>query len=195
MKNFFLLVVAIIISTICASAQGLAAIKSNLAYGAVALAPNLGVELGISPQSTIDFSVGYNGWKREGTLDANKKLAHLIIQPEYRYYLCERFSGHFFGAHALFAQYNISEHNLPLIFGKGSKDYRFKGNGFGLGISYGYQILLSRRLNLELQLGVGYVRLHYDRFESYKCAPLIGTENRNYFGPTRAGISISYIIN
>ena len=41
---------------------------------------------------------------------------------EYRYWLCQRFSGHFLGVHVLGSQYNIAQQDLPLIFGKGSKE-------------------------------------------------------------------------
>ncbi|MFR9649414.1 MAG: DUF3575 domain-containing protein [Rikenellaceae bacterium] len=175
-------------------AQGVVGIKSNLLYGALCFAPNLGVEVGITSQQTIDVSVGYNGWNRCGSSTDNSKLAHLLIEAEVRHYLCERFNGHFFGLHGIYGVYNISEHNLPWLLGSGSGDYRFEGYGVGAGVAYGYQLPLSRRWNMEFEIGVGYIRMGYDKYKSCKCATELGHYTRNYFGPTRAGVSIVYTL-
>lgn len=170
------------------------AIKTNLLYGGLTLTPNLGAEFGIGPKVTLDISGGYNPWNREGSLTDNKKLVHWLVEPELRYWLCNKFNGHFFGVHLLYSQYNISEHNLPWLLGKHSGQYRFEGDAAGGGISYGYQFALSSRWSLEATIGVGYARLWYDKYNCHKCSEKLGTGHRNYFGPTRAGISIIYII-
>lgn len=169
-------------------------VKTNALYGAYTYTPNLGLEFGLGHKSTLDLGAGYNFWKKDGTADNNKKLVHWLAQAEYRYWTCQKFNGHFFGIHALGTQYNISQHELPLLFGKGSKDYRFQGWGAGGGISYGYQWILGKRWNLEANIGVGYVYLQYDKYECKKCGTKLGSEHRNYFGPTKAGISLIYII-
>lgn len=176
-----------------ASAQHVA-VKTNLLYGAYAYTPNLSLEIGLGHRSSLDIGGGYNPWNRDGSRVNNKKLVHWLGQIEYRYWLCGKFSGHFFGIHALGTQYNIAGHELPLLFGKGSKNYRYQGWGAGGGISYGYNFYLGKRWGLEVQVGAGYARLHYDKYDCAKCGRKIGTENRNYFGPTKAGISLIYII-
>lgn len=75
------------------SAQNLA-VKTNLLYDASSTI-NLGTEIGLSPKWTLDLSANYNGW----TFSENKKWKHWLAQPEARYWLCERFNGHFVGAH------------------------------------------------------------------------------------------------
>lgn len=170
------------------------AVKTNLLYGAYTLTPNLGLEISIGKQGTLDFGGGYNPWNREGSYSNNKKRTHWLAQTEYRHWFCRTFMGHFIGVHVLGTQYNISEHNLPLLFGKGSKNYRYEGYGVGGGVSYGYQFFLNARWNVEASLGVGYGRLHYDRYQCSKCGSLLGKEKRNYWGPTKASISVSYII-
>ena len=77
---------------------------------------------------------------------------------------------------------------------KGSKEYRFEGYGYGGGISYGYNFFLGIRWSIEANLGIGYARLHYDKYKCQKCGEKIGTESRNYFGPTKAGISLIYYL-
>ena len=71
------------------------ALKSNLLYDAAATI-NAGAEVGLAPKWTLDVSGNYNGW----TLSHGRKWKHWLIQPEARYWLCDRFSGHFFGLHA-----------------------------------------------------------------------------------------------
>lgn len=170
------------------------AVKTNLLYGGYTFTPNLSMEIGLGRRSTLDIGGGYNPWNLKGSKENNKKLVHWLGEIEYRYWLCERFSGHFFGAHALGTQFNISQHKLPLIFGKDSDKYRYEGYGYGGGLSYGYHWILGKRWSLEAQIGVGYARLDYDKYECKTCGEKIGPETRNYFGPTKAGVSLIYII-
>ena len=78
------------------------ALKTNLLYDATATV-NAGLELGMAPQWTIDLNGNYNGWSTGGI----KKWEHILVNPEVRYWLCERFAGHFFGLHAIGQQFNI----------------------------------------------------------------------------------------
>lgn len=172
------------------------ALKTNLLYAAATLTPNLSFEAGIGHRSTIDIGAGYNPWNMNGTESSNRKLGHWIVQPEYRWWLCERFNGHYFGAHVLGGMFNISEHRAPLLFGESnSRDYRYEGWFIGAGVSYGYQLMLARSWNLEFNVGVGYARLWYDRYEHQRCGELIQPDaGRNYFGPTKLGITLTYLI-
>lgn len=191
-KTFFILLILISIVPYL-RAQDIS-IKANLLYGAYTYTPNLSLEVGLGRRSTLDLSGGYNPWNLNGTAENNKKLVHWLGEIEYRYWLCQRFTVHFFGIHALGTQYNIAKQELPLLFEKGSKEYRYEGYGYGGGISYGYNFFLGIRWSLEANIGIGYARLHYDKYKCYKCGEKVGTENRNYFGPTKAGISLIYYI-
>ena len=191
-KTFFILLILISIVPYL-RAQDIS-IKANLLYGAYTYTPNLSLEVGLGRRSTLDLSGGYNPWNLNGTAENNKKLVHWLGEIEYRYWLCQRFTGHFFGIHALGTQYKIAKQELPLLFEKGSKEYRYEGYGYGGGISYGYNFFLGIRWSLEANIGIGYARLHYDKYKCYKCGEKVGTENRNYFGPTKAGISLIYYI-
>lgn len=170
------------------------AIKTNLLYGAYALTPNLGIEIGVGRRATLDISGSYNWFNLNGNRNNNKKRVHWVLQPEVRHFFSERFNGHFLGVHALYSQYNIGGHHLPLLLGKGSADFRHQGWGMGAGITYGYQLALGKRFNLEFSAGVGYVKLHYDKYNCPKCDTEISTENKNYFGPTKAAISLVYTL-
>lgn len=178
-----------------AMAQGEVGIKTNLLYGTGGFTPNLGVEIGLGKRTTLDISGSYNWFNLSGKKNDNKKLVHWMVQPEFRYFLCEKFNGHFFGVHALYSQYNIGGHELPMLFGKGADKYRHQGWAAGAGISYGYQLMLGRSWNLEFNIGVGYAQLNYDKYDCKTCGDKVGTETKHYFGPTKAGVSLIWIIN
>lgn len=170
-------------------------VKTNVLYGGYALTPNLGVEVGLSPRWTLEISGAYNPFKLHGSETDNRKLVHWVALPEFRYWTCQRFNGHFVGVHGLYGEYNIGGYHLPLLFGSESRDSRYEGNVQGGGLSYGYSFLLGRRWNLELTVGVGVMYLRYDRYESPKCGlQLDSGVRRLFFGPTKAGISVSFLI-
>lgn len=174
--------------SIALSAQDFA-VKSNLLYDATATI-NLGVEIGLSPKWTLDLSANYNGW----TFDENRKWKHWMAQPEARYWLCERFNGHFLGTHLLGGQFNAGGVKLPFGMYKGLRNHRYEGFYYGAGLVYGYQWLLNRRWSIEAALGLGYVRAHYDRYNCPQCGDWEGSGKKNYLGVTKAVVSLIYIL-
>ena len=86
-------------------------LKNNVVYDALAT-PNLGIELGLGRATTLDISGNYNPFEKS----SGKMFKHWLIQPEFRYWLCERFNGHFFGLHGLGGEYNIAKMILSQSF-------------------------------------------------------------------------------
>jgi putative salt-induced outer membrane protein YdiY len=73
-------------------------------------------------------------------------------------------------------------------------DYRYQGWMVGGGIGYGYDWILGRHWNLELEIGVGYVYTRYDRFECTECGKKIEEDKpHHYFGPTKAAVNLVYV--
>lgn len=64
MNKLIITALFIMLSFSYLSAQGLLGIKTNLLYGGVAFTPNLGVEIGLGKQTTLDIVAGYNPWNR-----------------------------------------------------------------------------------------------------------------------------------
>lgn len=168
------------------------AIKTNLLYTATTFTPNLAVEVGIGDRSTIEVSGSYN-WQgmKKAASDNHKQRGHVLIRPEYRYWLCERFNGHYFGGHAIYFKYNVSGYKVPMLF---EKDSRYDGNAYGVGFTYGYHLPLAKRWGLDFNVGAGYMYMSYDRFSCAKCDRQGKKETKNYFGPTRAGVSLVFMI-
>lgn len=160
------------------------ALKTNLLYDLTSTF-NLGAEMRLSDYLSLTLDINYNPW----TFSGNKKLKHVLVQPELRYWIYEPFNGHFLGAHLSYINYNAG--NLPL----GSlKDIRYRGEGYGLGFSYGYQWSLSPRWSMEASLGLGYMYLDYSSYECRTCGRKLGEASRHYFGPTKAAVSLVYIL-
>lgn len=160
------------------------ALKTNALYWGTTT-PNLGVEIGLSKKFTLDISGNYNFWN----FSENRKFKHWLAQPELRYWPCERFNGHFFGLHGHVGEYNVS--NIK-IFDLQNKHYQ--GNFYGGGISYGYQWILGNRWSIEATIGVGYAYLDYSKYKCGECGKKIKDDTKNYWGPTKAGLNIIYVI-
>lgn len=164
-------------------------IKNNLLYDLTSTI-NMGIEIGLSDYLTLDLSGSYNPFE----FSSNKKIKHLLVQPELRYWVYEPFNGHFLGAHAIYSQFNVGNVSLPLDIYPNLKNYRYEGFGYGLGLSYGYQWILKGRWNLEFSLGLGYIYLDYERYQCQSCGDKLGEGNKNYFGPTKIGLSLIYLL-
>lgn len=182
--GLILLVLSCLLPSGITHAQDIA-IKTNLLYNATATF-NLGGEVKLSDQYTLDLSVGYNPW----TFNDNRKWKHVLVQPEARYWLKESFNGHFLGIHGQYINYNVGNtgpfHTL--------ENNRYEGWGLGAGLSYGYMFRLADHWRMEASLGVGYTYLEYDKYDCRKCGDKQKSSSSHYVGPTRLNLSVIYII-
>lgn len=76
------------------------AIKTNTLYW-LTTTPNIGAEFSLSSKLTIEVAGAYNPW----TFKDDKKMRFWLVQPELKYWTCEKFNGHFIGVHLHGAQY------------------------------------------------------------------------------------------
>lgn len=174
-----------------AKAQNVA-IKTNLLYDATA-AVNLGLEFGMAPKWSFDLSGNFISWNVK-----DQSWKHWMLQPEARYWFCDRFAGHFLGFHAVTGQFNLGnlKHTVDFFDNEFSrlKENRAQGWGVGLGIAYGYTWVLGKHWNLEAELGIGWVHTWYDVYECKDCGRLIEPDKEhNYYGPTKAAINLVYV--
>lgn len=180
-------------------AQTNVAIKTNLLYDAT-LTPNIGAEARVGLKNTVNLVYGLNAWTF-GSGEDTKKAKHWVLMPEYRWWTCSVFNGHFIGVHAMGGQFNAANVNLPVpgFFFSGDnlrrmvKDYRAQGSFAGAGVTYGYQWIMSRHLNLEAEVGVGYNHVWYDKYACGECGSKLDNGGTNYFGVTKIGLSLLYI--
>jgi outer membrane protein OmpA-like peptidoglycan-associated protein len=155
-------------------------LKTNLLYDATTTL-NLGVEVPVGRKWSIDVPVNYNPWTFEG----GRKIKHWLVQPAVRYWMKQTFEGSFFGAHTHGAQYNVAR-----IGGES----RYQGWLAGAGLSYGYRWNWSRHWGMEAEIGVGYAHLDYSKYdipsECGVCGTLVRRTTKNYFGVTKAALSL-----
>ena len=187
-KSKILIMVFALLCISSASAQKVG-LKTNVIADATT-SMNLALEIGTAPKNTLDFYVSYNPWE----LGGNKLLKHLYIQPEYRFWFCEKFAGSFLGVHLHGGIFNLSGIKLPFDLYQGLRNHRYEGNFIGGGVSYGYQWILGRHWNLEANIGAGYAYLNYDKYQCGSCGKRLEKDkDKHYFGPTKAAVSLVYI--
>lgn len=156
------------------------AVKSNVLYDLTS-SLNIGGEIKCNDTYSISSIISYNPW----TFADNRKMKHLLIQPELRKWFGDVFQGSFVGIQAHYARFNV---------GGILSDYRFQGNLVGGGVSYGYQWMISPLWNLEASIAFGYAYLSYDKYGRKEGASLIEKAYTNYVGPTQLGFSLVYFI-
>lgn len=167
------------------------AIKNNLVYDATGTL-NIGGEYAINKTFSVSLSANYNDW----VLQKPYAWKHYLVQPEFRYWLRETFNEHYVGAHLMYVGFNVERMSLP-FFGFARRNLYQDGTAWGGGVSYGYHLYLTPRLNLEFSLGVGFLQLKYYKFDYKETQVKDETHHlmRNYVGPTQINVSVVYIIN
>jgi hypothetical protein len=162
-------------------------IKTNALETAMLVA-NIGVEFRITPRLSFDMIWHYSPYDY---FVSDRKIRIYGIEPEVRFWWCEALvKGHFVGLHVPIAGFNVQL----------SDRFRYQDPNHalcGVGISYGYAMPLDKRgkWGIEFTIGVGYVDVKYDVYSGKCNGAYLRTERRNYFGPTRLGVDISYRID
>ena len=156
--------------------------RTNLAADAFTVA-NLGAECSLSSNWTIGLDVTFSPWD----ITSTKKLRTLLLLPEARYYFKTDYNWFYVGAHAHCGFYNVAW--------DGVTHYQDKdGNTplWGAGLSAGVVIPFGEHFGMDINLGAGYARLEYDEFYNLENGAKYTTTTKDWWGPTRAGISIYY---
>lgn len=171
------------------------AVKTNMLYDVLAV-PNIGVEFYLGKNWSISGNWAYGWW------DSNSRHRY------WRYYGGEIAVRRWFGRAA--EEKPLTGHHLGLYATLFTYDFEWGGKGYmggkpgdslwdspnyAAGIEYGYSLPIARRLNIDFTVGIGYWGGKY-----YKYIPLDGhyvwqaTRNRHWFGPTKAEISLVWLI-
>lgn len=199
MKRFLAVVALLFLVLGTADAQKVA-VKTNSLYW-LTTTPNAGFEFALGDRWTFEIAGGYNPWTLNK--EENIKAKHFLVTPEFRYWFCESFQGHFIGINANYTQFNAGGIHVPEVFYKvESLGYfldmlqysRSQGWAVGAGLTYGYAFPIARRWNMEFNLGLGWWYTQYDRFESRTCGLFQERIEKHAFGLTDLGISFIYMI-
>ena len=200
MKRYFLLTISLLLLCGISSNAQRFAVKTNALYWASAT-PNLGVEVAMGERWTFEVEGGYNPWTFNN--EKNMKARHWLVSPEFRYWFCNSFQGHFIGINGNCTQFNIGAVPVPVqkafISLNDSTELdleksRVEGWAVGAGLTYGYAFPIARRWNMEFTAGFGYWYSVYNQYESRKCGLFQEIVQKHALGMTSLGISFIYMI-
>lgn len=162
-------------------------LRTNMLYDAL-LVPTLGAECYLGAGLSVAGQWSYAWWSRDS---------------RHRYW---RFYGGDLGLRRWFGRYAkdkpLTGHHIGLYGQLFTYDFEAGGKGemgakfnYGGGIEYGFALPVTRRLNIDFSIGVGYITGKY-----YKYTPIDNhyvwrsTHTRRWFGPTKAEISLVWLI-
>ena len=166
-----------------ANAQQVAVKSNGLMW--LAMIPNAGCEFVAGERSTVDLSLF-------GAVNIYGNQAKILgFQPEYRYWFNGRpMTREYVGVAALGATYDITW---------GDKVYQ--GDAGGVGMTFGYVMNLSKRLNVEFYGGCGFVYFNQkqyfvnDSFDDYTGTGAVQANANGYkILPMKLGFSVSWIL-
>ena len=155
-------------------AMGLA-LRANLLRWAT-LTPDLGLEWRINPSWGIAVNGSWTSWSWN---DKDRRYALWEVAPEVRYYMGEK-KAWYVGA----------------LFKAGQFNYKFSDTGcqgdlIGGGITGGYQLRLNKALNLDFNLGLGYLNADFEKYEVIDGVRVRrGNETKDWWGPINAGVTL-----
>ena len=175
--KYLLIALALMVGAQTVDAQRVS-LKTNGLYW-LAASPNFGGDRTKSPHITLNLEAAGNPFTIGG-----HKMRHASLFPELRYWFAGRPQvQHFAGVMA-----------LASVF-----DLEFKGNmhrgvAGGLGLTYGYSFVLSKRLSLETTVGLGAVYCMDRKYPAGTYKPAKFNHKGIAFTPTKIGVSIVYIL-
>ena len=162
-------------------------LKTNMLYDAL-LIPTLGAEFYVGRGFSVTGQWSYAWWSR----DARHRY--------WRFYGGDAGVRRWFGKAA--KDKPLTGHHLGVYGQIFTYDFETGGNGqmgakfnYGGGIEYGFALPIARRLNIDFSIGIGFIAGKYYRYK-----PIDGhyvwqsTHHRRWFGPTKAEISLVWLI-
>ena len=115
MKKYFFIVLLLVMAFPAALNAQKVGLKTNALYWATTT-PNIGFEVGMGDRFTFYLDGGYNPWTLNKDVEINRKARHFLVSPEFRYWFCESFNGHFIGVNGNYTQFNVSALPIPNVF-------------------------------------------------------------------------------
>lgn len=162
-------------------------LHTNMLYD-LALVPNGGVEFYLGRGWSVAGNWMYAWWKSDrkhnywriygGDLAVRKYFGRLAKEKP--------LTGHHAGVYGGIVTYD---------FELGGRGYLGDRWSWHAGVEYGYALPIARRLNLDFSLGLGYLGGEYKEYLPIDdCYVWQATKRRRWFGPTKAGIALVWLI-
>lgn len=170
-------------------------VRSNMLYDALAL-PNIGIEFYLGKNFSLGANWMYAWWKTD--------RRHYY----WRAYGGEVFGRWWFGSKA--QQKPLTGHHLGVYGQMYTYDFELGGTGemggkpggnlwdrnlWGAGLEYGYSLPVSRRINIDFSIGLGYTTGIYHKYKPVDDHYVWqSTHRRHYFGPTKLEVAFVWLI-
>lgn len=192
--SFFVLLVGCFFGfQVPAKAQGL---KVNIPF-ALGGCPNFGVEWSVGRLLTVNADVMWMPYLFKKNEEVFRVLEGSIdfryyLNPRY-YYTNDLWDGFYVGPYVMGGNFNIGLENSD----PDKTSYRRVGWGLSTGVSTGYKFYLSSRFRMDLNIGVGYTQIEYDKYQlggDYADFKLESKKTKCFVGPAKIGVSLVYNI-
>lgn len=162
-------------------------LKTNGLYDLL-LIPSVGAEVWLGRMMSINANWSYAWWSKNSRHNYWRYYGGDIALRRWFGRLAKEkpLTGHHIGLYAQIMTYDF-EH--------GGKGYMGDKFNYGCGMEYGFSLPLARRFNIDFTVGIGYLWGKY-----YEYTPIDGhyvwqtTKRRQWFGPTKAEISLVWLI-
>lgn len=166
------------------------AVKTNLLYD-IALLPDLALEFSLGNRWSIEIGGQWSWWSSPTDHEYCWRIQSAGL--ELRKWLGKKdrtpLTGHYLGLYGMAGTYDVRFNN---------KTGYLSDMSYSFGLSYGYALPIGRSWNLEFGLAVGYLGGEYQTYgvynERYEIFPKIADKKMNYFGPTKAKVSLVWLI-
>lgn len=140
------------------------------------LTPDLGLEWRICPSWGIAVNGSWTSWSWS---DKDRRYALWEVAPEVRYYMGEK------KAWYLGAMFKAGQFNYKL------SETGKQGDLMGGGITAGYHLRLNKALDLDFNLGLGYLNADFEKYEVIDDVRVRrGNETKDWWGPINAGVTL-----
>lgn len=170
-------------------------VKTNLLYDALAV-PNIGVEFYLGKNWSIAANWMYAWWKTDrrhrywriygGDIALRKWFGKASKEKPLQ--------GHHIGLYGQVLTYDFEWGGRGYMAGEPGGNIFDRAN-YAIGVEYGYSLPIAHRLNLDFTLGVGYMGgKYYEYLPKDDCYVWQATKQRHWFGPTKAEISLVWLI-
>lgn len=171
----------------------------NLLYG-LGLVPNIGTQVSLGKGWSVDTRWGYAWWSVDRMhlywriYGGELALRKFLGKDDYPCAGFHSLTGHHVGFYGQVFTYDIELGGHGYMGGNPEMNI-FRNPQYGCGIEYGYTVALGEHFNLDFSIGAGYMGGIYHDYDPFNGRYIWrSTYRRNWFGPTRADITLQWLI-
>ena len=160
--------------------------RTNLLYDLL-MVPNVGLEFHLGKRFALGLNYCHAWWSNEQENNFWRIYGGDVVLRKYfgGKQSWSALSGHHLGAYGQWYTYD---------FELGAAG-QLSEMTYGAGLEYGYTVPLCRSISLDFTLGCGYLTGEYKVYEPEdQCYVWQETRQRNYIGPTKAEISLIWLL-